>query len=159
MRGGSGSAQLKVSQDTCSNLKKLKAESNAKSVDAVIQELMSRPKGQIDQDGRSSSEEEGSGEPGKKRKIDVREPLYSVEILKERARMLEYYTGFDLPAVELLIRRFREVSLTFSFFPFLLFCQEASSGYGPCAVVSFPAYRSLNSTLLIGERATTAFES
>ncbi len=122
MRGGSGSAQLKVSQDTCSSLKKLKAESNAKSVDAVIQELMSRPKGQVGQDGGSGSEKEGSGEPVKRRKIDVREPLYSLEILKERTGMLEYYTGFDFPGVELLIRRFREVRQTLPFFPFLLFC-------------------------------------
>ena len=68
----------------------------------------------------------------------MREPLYSLEILNERPGMLEYYTVFDRLVVELLIRRFREVSLIRAFFPLLLFCQEANSGNGRRARVSFP---------------------
>jgi hypothetical protein len=78
--------------------------------------------------GSDEDEVEDGGELVKRRRIDVREPLYSLEILAERPGMLEYYTGFDRSAVDLLIRRFSEVSLRLVFFPLLLFCQGACCG-------------------------------
>ncbi len=150
---------VKVSHVVHDMLKEKKDELGLRSVDAVIQHLCSGFQDGVEEDPSSNSDGEDVGKVVKRRRIDVREPLYSQEILAERPGMLEYYTGFDRPAVDLLIRRFSEVSLEDVFFPLLLFCQEASSGYGPCAGVSFPAYRSLNPTFLIGERATTAFES
>jgi hypothetical protein len=65
----------------------------------------------VDAPESEENEDEDDGEPVKRRKIDVREPLYSLEILSERPRMLEYYTGFERSAVDLLIRRFGEVGL------------------------------------------------
>ena len=53
----------------------------------------------------------------KRRKINVREQLYSLEILSEREGMLEYYTGFDRSHVDLLVRRFSEVRRERAFFP------------------------------------------
>ncbi len=158
-RGHMSRSSVEVSAATRELLKERKRVLGLRSVDAVIQHLCSGSQDGVEEDPLSNSEDEDVGEPVKRRRIDVREPLYSLEILKERAGMLEYYTGFDRAAVDLMIRRFSEVSLNHVFFPLLLFCQEASSGYGPCAGVSFPAYRSLNPTFLIGERATTAFES
>jgi hypothetical protein len=149
---------VQVTAETLTKLKNLKQELGLRSVDAVIQHLCSGSQDEMEEDSSSNSEGEDAGEPVKRRS-DVREPLYSLEILAERPGMLEYYTGFDRPAVDLLIRRFSEVSLGHSFFPLLLFCQEANSGNGSRARVSFPAYKSLNPTLLIGGRATTAFES
>lgn len=43
--------------------------------------------------------------PEKKRRVDVRKPLYSFEVLKERRDMLEYYTGLDESTLRMLIDR------------------------------------------------------
>jgi hypothetical protein len=58
-------------------LKELKKETKAKSVDAVIQELLSRPIGGAAQDGGSGSEPEARPEAANKRKKNVRDALYS----------------------------------------------------------------------------------
>ena len=53
----------------------------------------------------SADEGEDSRSPPKRRRIDVRDALYSLEFLAERRGMLEFCTGFE----DLLTRRFREV--------------------------------------------------
>ena len=78
--------------------------------------------------GSDEDEVEDVGEPVKRRRIDVREPLYSLDVLAERPGMLEYYTGFDRAEVDLLIRRFSEVSIGLVFFPLLSFRHGASRG-------------------------------
>jgi hypothetical protein len=150
---------VKVSRAVHDMLKGKKDELGLRSVDAVIQHLCSDSQDGMEEDPPANSDGEDVGEPVKRRRIDVREPLYSLEILAERPGMLEYYTGFDRVAVDLLIRRFREVRLSHSFFRHLLFRQEASWGYGSRLLFLSPSCRSLSLTLLIGGRATMAFES
>jgi len=41
--------------------------------------------------------------------MNVRDPLYSLEILSEREGMLYYLTGFERSEVDLLVKRFQEV--------------------------------------------------
>ncbi len=119
---------VEVSLETREKLKEKKDELGLRSVDAVVQHLLAGPQDDGEEESPSGNEGEDSGEPVKRRKINVREPLYSLELLSERARMLEYYTGFDRPAVDLLIRRFGEVRRGRTFFPLSLFRQEASCG-------------------------------
>ncbi len=116
-----GRANVDIEQATHEDLKKVREKLGLKKMGDVVRMLVDHYQGPRLAAGSDEDEGEDSGEPVKRRRIDVREPLYSLEILKERPGMLEYYTGFDLPAVELLIRRFREVSLTCCFFPFLSF--------------------------------------
>jgi hypothetical protein len=150
---------VKVSNAVNDLLKEKKRELGLPSADAVIQHLCAGSQDEVEQDPSSSGEVEDVGEPVKRRRIDVQEPLYSLEILSERRGMLEYYTGFDRPAVDLLIRRFSEVSLGRGFFPVLPLCQEASCTCGSRVLFLSPSCRSLSLTLLIGGRATTAIES
>ena len=49
------------------------------------------------------------GDTGKKRKINVRAPLYSLELLADREGMLQYLTGFDRESIDLLTQRLGEV--------------------------------------------------
>jgi hypothetical protein len=140
-------------------LKKLKVEHDLKKMGDVVRMLVDHYQGPGLAVGSDEDEVEDAGEPVKRRRIDVREPLYSLEILAERPGMLEYYTGFDRPTVDLLIRRFSEVRLERVFFPLLLLCQEASRVYGPRVLFLSPTSRSSNPKLLIGVRATTAIES
>ena len=49
------------------------------------------------------------GDAGKKRKINVRAPLYSLELLADREGMLQYLTGFDRESIDLLTQRLGEV--------------------------------------------------
>lgn len=124
MQRGLGSTHLKVSAETHAMLKELKKETKAKSVDAVIHELLSRPIGGAAQDGGSGSEPEARPEAANKRKKNVRDALYSFEILLDRPEMLEFYTGFDKGQVERLIKWLTEVKRAFCFFFF--FCPSCS---------------------------------
>lgn len=119
---------VKVSRAVHDMLKEKKDELGLRSVDAVVQHFLSGPQDDGEEESPSDNEGEDSGEPEKRRKINVREPLYSLELLSERPGMLEYYTGFDRSAVDLLIRRFSEVRRGRAFFPLSLFRQEASCG-------------------------------
>ena len=112
---------VEVSRETREKLKEKKDELGLRSVDAVILHILSGPQGEGEDGSSSSSGDEDVGEPVKRRKINVREPLYSLEILSEREGMLEYYTGFDRSEVDLLIRRFSEVRRELAFFPLVLF--------------------------------------
>jgi hypothetical protein len=119
---------VEVSLETREKLKEKKDELGLRSVDAVVQHFLSGPQDDGEEESPSDNEGEDSGEPVKRRKINVREPLYSLELLSKRPGMLEYYTGFDRSAVDLLIRRFSEVRRGRAFFPLSLFRHEASCG-------------------------------
>ena len=101
---------VRVSLDTLALLEERKKELGLRSVDAVIQRLCANSVDASQVGPASESDGEGGIAPQKRRRIDVRDALYSLEILTERRGMLEYYTGFDRPAVDLLTKRFREVS-------------------------------------------------
>jgi hypothetical protein len=150
---------VEVSRETREKLKEKKDELGVRSVDAVIQHFLSGPQDDGEEESSSDNEGEDSGEPEKRRKVNVREELYSLEILSEREGMLEYYTGFDRSDVDLLVRRFSEVRRERVFFPLLLFGRNARSRYDPCATISCPTCRSSNRSFLIGGRATTGIGS
>jgi hypothetical protein len=120
---------VKVSRAVHDMLKEKKEELGLRSVDAVVQHFLSGSQDEGEEDPPLNGAGEDAGEPVKRRKINVQPPLYSLELLSERPGMLEYYTGFDRPAVDLLIRRFSEVGLSRAFFLLLLFRWEASYGY------------------------------
>jgi hypothetical protein len=115
---------VKVSVDTKKKLKEWKKRIGAKSIDALLQSMDPEEMDPEAPAGASADEGEDVGEPVKRRRIDVREPLYSLEILAERPGMLEYYTGFDRPTVDLLIRRFSEVRLERVFFLFCCYARK-----------------------------------
>ena len=119
---------MDIDHDVHEDLKKVKTDNGLKKMGDAVRMLADH---YFDRDDVPESEEnegEDSGEPVKRRKINVREPLYSLELLSERPGMLEYYTGFDRPAVDLLVRRFSEVRRGRAFFPLSLFRMEASCG-------------------------------
>ena len=75
-------------------------------------------------EGPHSESESSSGDnvfvdvperPQKRRKINVRPPLYSFESLADRHHMLEYLTGLDQETILLLVDLFDEVSGCFFF--------------------------------------------
>jgi hypothetical protein len=98
------------------DLKKNKREINAKSIDAVVNWLLDKHLDQGDADGAAGMEEEEADGPQKKRKLNVRDPLYSLEILSEREGMLYYLIGFERSEVNLLVKRFGEVRMSVIFF-------------------------------------------
>lgn len=110
------STTIQVTQELAAKLKKLKVDTEAKSIDAVITALLNERQPQIDADVAENSDQEEGPVPPKRRKIYVQDALYSLEVLSERRGMLEYYTGFDRSAVDLLIRVFSEVRTNIFFF-------------------------------------------
>ena len=110
MKGGPRATKVEVSVDTRAKLKKLKKDTEARSINDVITALLGEQQQQGEADGIEDHDQEGADEPMKRRKIHVQDDLYSLELLTERRGMLEICTGFDRPAVDLLIRRFCEVS-------------------------------------------------
>lgn len=117
-----GRTSIDVDDVVHGELKKLKADQGLRKVGDVVKMLVDHYQGEGEAAGSDADQHEDADVPNKKRKVDVREPLYSLEILKERPGMVEYYTGLELSAVELLIRRFREVSLRASVFRPFTFC-------------------------------------
>ena len=69
---------VEVSVDTRAKLKKLKKDTGAKSIDAVITALLDEQQQQGEADGVERHDQEGADEPMKRRKIDVRDALYSL---------------------------------------------------------------------------------
>jgi hypothetical protein len=116
MQRGSSSTHLKVSSETRALLKKVKKDIDAKSIDAVINWLLDKHMDQGDADGAADMEEEEADGPRKQRKVNVRDPLYSLEILSEREGMLYYLTGFERSEVDLLVIRLGEVRMSVIFF-------------------------------------------
>ena len=119
---------MDIDHDVHEDLKKVKTDNGLKKMGDAVRMLADNYFDRGDVPESEENEGEDSGEPVKRRKINVREPLYSLELLSERPGMLEYYTGFDRSAVDLLIRRFSEVRRGRAFFPLSLFRKEASCG-------------------------------
>ena len=116
MKGAQHTTKVEVSIDTREKLKKIKKDLDAKSIDAVINWLLDKHLHQADPDSAAGMEEEEADGPQKKRKLNVRDPLYSLEILSEREGMLYYLTGFERSEVDLLVKRFAEVGGLSCFF-------------------------------------------
>ena len=104
------------------DLKKYNPDIDAKSIDDVIKWLLDKHLDQGDADGDAGMEEEEADGRQKKRKLNVRDPLYSLEILSEREGMLYYLTGFERSEVDLLVKRFGEVKIV------VMFCSGPSFG-------------------------------
>ena len=117
---------LRLSDAVNDELKKQVKASEHKTVDAFLSSLFFPNLADSEGAPSSSSEESGGEAPQKKRKKNVREPLFSFEDLAERDKMLEYYTGFDESAIRLLIRRLGEVGKPFFFSFFFLFSSPAT---------------------------------
>ena len=123
MKKASGDTTITISSAVRDELKKVKAEQQLKNMDDLMRFLLSLPRDQV-QEVAEEEEPRNEGEaPGKRRKKNVRSPLYSMEALDERPGMLEFYTGFNLQTIQLLISRLEEVdrlALLFFFFLFLV---------------------------------------
>lgn len=104
-----------ISPATKAELKILKASLGLKSMDAVLQHLLTLlgAAGAPVEPSGSDESEQGAAREGRKKL--VRKPLFSFEKLIDRHEMLEYYTGLDESGVRLLIRRFMEVSRAWCF--------------------------------------------
>ena len=116
---------VQVTLTTAERLKDLKKNNpdiDASSIDDVVKWLLDKHMDQEDADGDAGLEEGEPDGPQKKRKLDVRTPLYSLEILSERKGMLYYLTGFERSEVDLLVKRFEEVNIV------VLFCSGPSFG-------------------------------
>ena len=106
-RGAASSIKVKVSDATRAELKKLKSELKLPNVDSVIQRLLASDRQAEEPPDVEHSPDFGAAGPEKKRRIDVREPLYSFDTLKERRDMLEYYTGLDESTLRMLMDRLK----------------------------------------------------
>jgi hypothetical protein len=147
-------ANVDIDHDVHEDLKKVKTDNGLKKMGDAVRVLADHYFGRVDTPESEENEGEDAGEPEKRRKINVREELYSLEILSERDGILEYYTGFNRSEVDLLVRRFSEVRRERVFFPLLQFYRDARPRYDPCATISCPTCRSSNPSFLIGGRAT-----
>jgi hypothetical protein len=112
---------VKVAHSTMELLKNLKISGGHKSVDAVIISLINGGVESGEESPSSLSDVDGEPEENRRRKRNVREPLFSWEVLLERHEMLEYYTGFNKDDVKVLIDRLEEVRVE----DFLFFFSEA----------------------------------
>jgi hypothetical protein len=100
---------ITVSSSSAEIWKKLKARFKAKSSDALML-ILANVQPFVEEDVLSSSGASDESEPPqKKRRKNVREPLFSFEELAERHEMLKYYTGLDKAAIDLLVKRLEEV--------------------------------------------------
>jgi len=126
---------ISVSNEIHKKLNNLKASLGLRSVDAVVEHLIALSEHESEHVSADSSNVEGLDEAVRRRRIDVRDPLYSFEILAARRGMLDYYTGFDRPAIELLIRRIGEVCTTLCFVTLL---QGVAAHVLPCYLLTLP---------------------
>jgi hypothetical protein len=115
MKGAQHVTKVEVSMDNREKLKKVKKDIDAKSID-VVNWLLDKHLDQGDADGAAGMEEEEADGLRKQRKVNVRDPLYSLEILSEREGMLYYLTGFERSEVDLLVKQFGEVRMSVIFF-------------------------------------------
>jgi hypothetical protein len=102
---------------------KLKKKFSAKSADALILEFEKQLLG-ILEPGKDAAEELDSEEevqgPEKRRKKNVRDPLFSFKILEERPEMLKFYTGYDGKRILMITDRLAQVRISLFFFFFSL---------------------------------------
>ena len=125
MKAPSKKTSINVKSGTLNKLQNLKTDTKAKSIDAVLQWLIELVSGEeASVHAEEPEKDEAPGAP-KRRKIYVAEPLYTMEILRERRGMLEYLTSFEYSDIQLLVRRL--VKQARFFFRFFCFCRVASS--------------------------------
>ena len=74
---------IKVSTETRDALKQLKRDLGLKNMDGVINHLFGSHSASIKEAASRSSEEDGGEDPQKKRKKNVREPLFSFKDLTD----------------------------------------------------------------------------
>ena len=86
----------------------------------AIAALLRDAQGGAGDDGDDGDDGENEDVPRRRRKLNVRDALYSLDILSERVGMLEYLTGFERGEVDLLIRCLQEVIFHPLFFCSLL---------------------------------------
>lgn len=118
------STHIRVSDNVKEKLESLRVSLGLRSADAVIERLVEAFEGVAQEDPADASNSDDRSSPPQRRKINVREPLYSLESMAQRDGMLEYYTGFDRSAIELLVRRMEEVCMA----PFLFWCPSSVMG-------------------------------
>jgi hypothetical protein len=118
---------IKVTTATLAMLKSWKKHHGLPSMDALFQSFVMAEDGSNEPIPSSAEDIEEDLAPPKRRKIYVQDALYSLELLTERRGMLEFCTGFDRPAVDLLIRRFCEVSR--SSFVFRCCCRSETHNF------------------------------
>jgi hypothetical protein len=109
-------ANVDIDDDVHGVSKRVKADNDLKKLGDAVRMVTDHYMGRDDAPESENSGGEEDGGEERRRKINVREPFYSLEMLDERHGMLEYYTGFERPVVDLLIRRFSEVSGRITFF-------------------------------------------
>ena len=102
---------IEVSPGTAEKLKEEKISRRLKSLDAVIQTFLPHPQGGGEEAHAEAPVQDDSPGEKKKRKKNVRDPLYSSELIDEREGMLKHLTGFERPEVEKLTKRFKEVGI------------------------------------------------
>ena len=90
-------SSVEVTTATRLLLKAKKTELGLRSVDAVIQHLCANLRDAAEDSPSSGSDAEDGGKPEKRRKVDVREPLYSLEVLAERRKDAGVLHGFRPP--------------------------------------------------------------
>lgn len=103
------STHVKVSEEVRAKLKSLKGTLGLRSVDAVIEHLLSPPPSSVEHVSEGDDAADVPAVPQKRRKKNVRPPLFSFSALADRAGMLEYYTGFDEIQLRMLIGHVNEV--------------------------------------------------
>ena len=97
---------MEVSFATREKLKLIKKDFDRKS--DVINWMLGKHLDQGDAHGVAGMEEEEADGSQKKRKLNDRNPLHSLELLSEREGMLYYLAGFERSEVDLIVKRFGE---------------------------------------------------
>ena len=88
----------------------------ASSLDSLLQALCVHEGGPDAAADAMQDDGDDEEEPAKRRKRNVRGPLYSLDLLSERDGMLQYLTGFTRTDIDLLTSRLREVVFPLPFF-------------------------------------------
>ena len=111
---------VELKQQVRDDLKEWKDGQGHKSMSDAIAALLRDAQGGAGDDGDDGDDGENEDVPRRRRKLNVRDALYSLDILSERVGMLEYLTGFERGEVDLLIRCLQEVIFHPLFFCSLL---------------------------------------
>lgn len=118
---------IAVSPRVHEELKKRKAELGVDKLNHVVEKLLfNKHDGDVPVAG-SDSEGEPQPEVKMRRKIKVKDSLYSFEAVTEREGMLEYLTGVNGEQFQMLLKRLPEVKKkSFSFLFFFLLSMALS---------------------------------
>lgn len=109
MEDPSGTTTIKVTKATKKKLEDWKGRYGAPSMDVLLQMLVVDEDDHEEDAGGGGDDEAAKPAQPKRRKSNVRDPLYSLDILAERDGMLHYLTGLNRDAIDLIISRVQEV--------------------------------------------------